>query len=63
MELTIDLSNTNIHDLEIERLDGASSIRFSVEGKIEDGDETAIREAFEAQELQPVELTVETGND
>lgn len=63
MEIEIDLSNTNVEDLEIKRRDGHSSIAFSVEGTVEDVDEEVVREAFLAQSLQPVRITFETGND
>lgn len=61
MELEIDLSNTNVEDLEIERQGDHSSIAFSVEGTVEDVDEETIEEAFLAQSLQPVQITFETG--
>lgn len=63
MELTVDLSATNIRDLELRRTNGHSEIEFSVEGTVEDVDEETVLEAFQAQSLQPVEITFETDND
>ncbi len=60
MVLEIDLSKTDIDDLEIKRQNGHSTIAFSIEGTVEDVDEDAIEEAFLAQSLQPVQITLET---
>jgi len=60
MVLEIDLSKTDIDDLEIRRQNGHSAIAFSIEGTVEDVDEDAMEEAFLAQSLQPVQITLET---
>lgn len=60
MVLEIDLSKTDIDDLEIKRENGRSTIAFSVEGTVEDVDEDTLEEAFLAQSLQPVQITLET---
>jgi len=60
MVLEIDLSKTDIDDLEIKRQNGHSTIAFAVEGTVKDVDEDAIEEAFLAQSLQPVQITLET---
>jgi len=58
--IEIDLSNTNVEDLEIKREGGHSTIAFSVEGTAEDVDEETVEEAFLAQSLQPVQITFTT---
>ena len=63
MELTVDLSETNIRNLELQRENGHSEIDFTIQGTVESVDEETINDAFQAQSLQPVEITFETGND
>lgn len=62
-EITIPLRDTEITEMEIERVETGQTIRFSIEGAVKIEDSDIIQDAFEAQTLEPISITVETGNE
>ena len=57
VEITLDL--TSIPEIELER-DDFGNVRFAIEGRIDDDD--AVSEVFNAERIEPVSITVETGD-
>ena len=61
MAIKIDLRQTDISRFEHEKNGEEQTIQFSIKGAVHNVDEEVVREAFEAQRLQPVEIELETG--
>ena len=59
-ELTLDISATEIQELELERLSGSDELIFSVTGRVAGVDGGKIDKILRAQTTDPVSLTVET---
>ena len=56
-EVTIDLSETEISDLHIQR-DGPQEVQFSVEGKTHDIDKEKIEDAMLSNVLSPASISL-----
>ena len=61
VEVTLDLTETEIATLDLERTAGGGKLQFSVEGEVRGLPDEKLEQLLKSQAIEPVSLTVETG--